>query len=187
MKFTPHITYRNVVAVLCVATSVCILGGWKYPFVPNGWMCATRPMAPASAICFLLIGLERLSPGHQTDVVTSAGILSVLINIILDTALKPHEHSYTIIVDKPCVLTSIGFLVFCAGNLLGYSGLKTKFVGGIIVFLGGIVLVGYGIGNDVLTGVVQGRSGPMAIHSAVLFILIGITQIRSRFVDEALK
>lgn len=122
--------------------------------------------------------------------ITSLAILAIMIPSFI-TMIYGHSFDwenmlvedqnptpFDLIPGLPSIGTAIAFIILAFAGLTGLlnkSIAKTGFLlgGSVILFLAIVALAGYGLGATVLYYVIPGTSNGMAIHTAVLFVLLG--------------
>lgn len=102
----------------------------------------------------------------------SSGIEKLFIQERPDAAL-------TVVPGHPSIGTMVAFIFVIVMGVIAFSESRRAmrgylYLGSFVAFLGGVALVGYGISQPVLFYSVSGISTAMAIHTAILFICLGI-------------
>lgn len=86
------------------------------------------------------------------------------------------------IVGRPSVATMIEFILIAVAGvltMLNPANLKIwlAFLGWIVMFIGGMAVIGYIFRTPSLYYYIEGVSTAMAFHTAILFVLIGVSLI----------
>ena len=202
MNSNPRISrYENVSRVcglLVVAISATALVGWfTGSVVLRGVRASYIPMAPNTSIIFILMGVllvaVRISPVRFLNVMRLAALVSIgvviarLSEYLTGVELSvdhwlfafPAERLGLAPVGKMAFFTAVTFLFLALGLLLVTSSWSrrrwandlAKGLAVVVMFMGMMFSLGYLYGAPLLYG---GRSIPMALNTAVCFLIVGI-------------
>lgn len=191
-------------SIITLLVSIAVIFGWVFDIeilrtvVPN--VIAMRLM---TAICFVGVGLliYALARNEEQNNCTTCNLLAIIIasflimlimfisffnilgvNFNLEEIINYNyvDHSKTFPVSVPSLSTMFCFILIAFVGILSvlcYRHTKTitKLAGAVISLISLSVLIGYLLRIPSLYFAIKGVSNAMAIHTGILFLLIGIS------------
>ncbi|MFH1799391.1 MAG: hypothetical protein ABH891_00895 [Candidatus Omnitrophota bacterium] len=194
-------------AVFIAIAGVSVMAGWIFDIgVLKSILPMWINMKFSTALCFLLSGVAvYLIAKFQERKSVAAQVILPLVSLILllfmasflvssflgvrlgieDLFIKEAPQEMFVkdwIPGKPSVVTMLAFIMIAIAGILtmlNVTNLKSKllFLGGIITILGGSAVAGYLMNVPFLRYDIKGWSNPMAAHTSILFVLIGLSLI----------
>jgi hypothetical protein len=190
------------IAVVTICVGLLVMLGWivGVPQLTSIYPTLVT-MKFVTAICFVLCGLSLFGLRSLLD--TDPGIALTTLPILAFTILllmgglipamitgagfgietffvtEPSNANFTTISGVPAISTVICFTAIAVMILLvsyrtEWIFRASRWTGSLVGFIGSMVLVGYIFRVPLLQTYIAGVSTAMALHTAVLFILIGI-------------
>ena len=184
-------TYAPVATIL---VSGAVLYGWSQGIeglthvIPG-----SASMKITTAVCFLFGGMAMtgLRVNKRSTVVeisvVAYGIISLAtMSTLILSHLTGHRSVYAHMESNdsmssapgvPSLCTMTDFILLCFAYLFWLMGMyRTAMVTFIpVIFSGLVATVGYAIGNHSMTCFFEGESSSMAVHTALLFLILGIS------------
>ncbi len=192
----------KVLAVIVGISGVLVMIGWIFDIgflksILPIWV----TMKFSTALSFFLSGITLFFITRSVEKATTyasvilAGAMSVIFLLMAtllisnitgtstgfeDLFVEESEGAVkTTVPGRPSVGTMINFiLVAVSGYITLFDPqqlkLKLSIIGRIIAVIGGIALIGYFINTPILYYTIEGWSTAMAIHTAILFVILGV-------------
>jgi hypothetical protein len=187
--------------VVCLAGLAVILG-WVFDIpllksISSGWV----SMKISTAVCFLLSGITLYFIGEaekgefdKAQVIISITSLTIilLMGILLFSTLlgvrtgieellvkDTSPSARTLVPGRPSVPTMLNFLLIALAGIFTIINpekvrVKLKFIGSVVGGLGALAVIGYIIGAPLLRYYLADVNTPMACHTAILFVILGV-------------
>lgn len=156
-------------------------------------MPGTVTMKIATAVCFVLAGIAygimaRRRRGPLADLVASSAImaLSTVMGSLLFSAAThqpsvfDHAEQGALLSareGRPSICTMLAFLVVASGGIAWMADRfrVTEWAGRIVALMGIVALTGYVVGWPPLYCYFEGGSSAMAVHTAALLVVLGVS------------
>lgn len=194
----------QLIAIIAFLIGVMVMFGW---YMDNTLLTSISPnwirMKFATALCFCLSGIvvfllttkEKEKKILKQTILAIAPVLIILIMGILFLGsifgfqsgleniafVDKHEIATPIFQGKPALPTMISFMLIAViGLLYNFDRVSKKvfyIIGSIVCILGTIGVIGYVLKNPYLTYEIPGVSNAIAIHTTILFSLLGLSLI----------
>ena len=199
----------KILSLIVMAAGMAVMAGWIFDIgILKSILPMWITMKFSTAFCFLLSGVEAyfIAKSQQRESAAAQVILPIVSLAILllmasflassflgvrlgieDLFIKEAHQEITSkdwFPGRPSVATMVAFIMIAMAGILTMLNvtnlkLKSLFLGRIITILGGLAVIGYLINAPFLQYDIKGWSNPMAAHTAILFILIGLSLILS--------
>ena len=190
----------KITSIVIALVGLLVMFGW---FVGNDTLTRIVPgfvtMKITTAFCFFLSGILLFLRTNKRNSVKQYGIfvscytIFIIMSFLLIEALFNIDLGFhNLLVIEQAAVLSLGpgipsiatmflfFLVATMGLLFIENGIGRMirlFLGGIIGFVSGVGLLGYFFNIQTMYYYVEGKSTAMAIHTCLLFFIIGLSTI----------
>lgn len=163
----PNLVEMKFVTALCFIASGIVLyvaseEKWEDSFIVQAIM-------PSAILLILLI--------MATLLITSIfGVGTSIDNLFIKEKIGA---VHTVAPGRPSVLTMVNFIFIAVAGIFVSIGNRRHLVwiGAIMAIIGCIAVVGYIIRQPILYYLIEGHTTAMAIHTAILFIILGVSFI----------
>lgn len=161
MKFTT--------SAIFFVTGIALLGVYAREKYDAGW---TEIVLPISSLTIAIVmGVTLLS--NVFDFRSGLELLFVT---------EGNNAAFTSKPGTPSIGTMAAFIFIATGVFVALLEFRIRFLfyrltGSLVAVLGGVALVGYGVDNSMLYYFVESFSSAMAVHTATLFVITGVSLI----------
>lgn len=198
------IAFSKLLSFIVMLSGLTVITGWIFDLevlksISPDWV----TMKITTAICFFCSGIaiysiaeSRKMNSAYAQILLSATVLIILLfmgTLLFSLCLGVPLGIENLFVEdirgtatgwipgKPSVLTIIAFILISVTGILKML-LDTTFyyIGWVILIIGGVAVAGYLFNAPLLCYDIKGWSNPMAVHTAILFVLSGIALILQR-------
>ncbi len=195
-------TIINIIAGVVVLSGFVVMAGWflDIPILVS-WIPGAITMKFTTALSFVLSGIVLYEIGRMPRpgddgvhdialtiasftlaLVMGTFLLSIAVGIhtgiedIFVRDLTPAVHAS--VPGRPSVPAAVAFVLVAVTGLFCAAQLRKRAVvlrvcGAIVGIIGGIAMLGYAFNQPALYYAIAGVSNPIAISSAVLFLMLG--------------
>lgn len=191
----------RVFAGLVIAVGIFVMLGWFFDVamlksVLPGWVSMKFTTALSFVFSGIILYASSLFDSDNKTTSSVAIIMSSLIILMLmltlfisslmglktgleDLFVKDVPGAVkTVIPGRPSIFTMVNFILVAFSGFMVLLELKNtnklfSWIGWVVSAIGGIAIIGYLIGVSVLTFNIEGFSTAMALHTALLFVLLG--------------
>jgi len=192
----------KILSAVVIIAGITVIIGWIFDIyflksITPSWI----SMKFDTAITFVLSGISlffivRAQEGEFDKAQVALSITSLIIILIMGTMflsafLNIHTgledlfiketivSANTVVPGRPSVPTMLNFLLIAAAGILTIlnpdkTRAKLKLIGLFVAAVGAIAIFGYCINAPLLYYYVEGINSAIALHTAVLFVLLGI-------------
>ncbi len=194
----------QAVSVFTFLVGVMVMVGW---FLNITVLTSILPhwirMKMATAVCFVLTSVILFIIVQRSDtknerrsilmVILLLAVIMIMGTLFLSSVFgfqtgmeniaftDVHEISTPIFAGRPSVATMINFILIATIGFLCNLNRCTKktyySIGAIIASIGTVAVIGYVFNNSYLTYEIPGISNAIAVHTTILFVLIGTALI----------
>lgn len=207
------IKIAEVLGIIVFLSGLAVMIGWILDIdILKSILPIWVTMKFSTALCFFLSGItlyfiassqeKGLGIAQVVLPITILGILlfmaTLLISVFIgirtgveDLFVREVEGAVkTTIPGRPSIGTMINFILMATAGILtilNITRLKVKLltIGRIVTVIGGAAIIGYIFNVPVFYYAIEGFSTAMALHTAILFVLLGIGFISLKGKDNA--
>lgn len=196
-----RISVKGISLTVSVA-GIAVMLGWSFDIPVLKSLCPDCvSMKFDTAVCFFLSGMTlyfiaRASEGEIDKAQMGTSITSLILLLIMGTLFfsnllgiqtgveelffrESHPSAMTVIPGRPSMPTMINFILMALAGILTMLNFdrfqpRLRVIGLIVAASGGLAVIGYCFNIPVFYYYVEGVNAAMAVHTAVLFVLLGI-------------
>ncbi len=197
-----RIKIAKVLSLVVAIGGIAVMAGWIFDVsvlknISPNWI----SMKFATAFCFLLSGISlyfivRAQEGEgdlaQVGLCITSLIIVLLMGILFFSALlgihtgaedlfirETKVAVKTVVPGRPSLPTMVNFILMALAGLLTMLDVKRgrpklKIIGLIIGAIGALAIIGYIINMPILYYYIDGVNSAIAVHTSVLFIVLGV-------------
>jgi len=195
----------KILGMIVILAGITVMAGWIFDIeILKSILPMWVTMKFTTALSFFLSGILLVSIAQSLEkrtgfaqvflAVTTLCILLLMLMLLMSVILGVRTGIEDIFVKetegavktttpgRPSLGTMVNFILIAAGGIMtlvdvGKLKEKLRIIGIVITLIGSVAIAGYVLNQPILYYSIENVSTAMAVHTAILFVLIGMGKI----------